>query len=117
MDASPQKLVTAILPTETDALRLLKRLKEELGIASANLNYARGVGHITRDRSVRATSSQKEILSVVVPEARGDEVFDWLRSAAEIDRPHGGILYVQSLALATHYTLPDVPEEEGEPGP
>lgn len=115
MDAAPQKLVTAILPLEVDMLRLLRRLRDELGIAAANLSHARGMGRITRDRSVRATTSQKEILSVVVPEARADEVFAWLRTAADIDRPHGGILYMQSLALATHYRLPDLPEEEDEP--
>lgn len=117
MDAVPQKLITAILPSEIDELRLLKRIRDELGIAAANLNYARGMGHITRDRARAASSTQKEILSLVVPEAQADEVFAWLYDAAEIDRPHGGIIYMQSLALATRYALPDgVPDEVDEPG-
>ena len=109
-----EKLITAILPTDVDALRVLRRLKDEQGIPSANLNFARGVGRMTRDRSVTSESSQREILSVVVPEARGDELFAWLFEAADIDRPHGGIIYMQTLAEATEYTLPDLPEEAGE---
>ena len=110
-----RKLITAILPMDVDALRVLKRLKDEQGIVSANLNFARGMGRITRDRSVASETSQREILSVVVPAERCDALFAWLYEAADIDRPHGGIIYVQPLAEASEYTLPDVPEEAGEP--
>lgn len=109
-----QKLITAILPTDVDALRVLRRLKDEQSIPSANLSFARGLGRMTRDRSVTSESSQREILTVVVPDARSDELFAWLFEAADIDRPHGGIIYMQTLAEATEYTLPDVPEEVGE---
>ena len=67
-----------------------------------------------RGRSLTSESSQREILSVVVPEARADALFAWLFEAADIDRPHGGILYMQTLAEATAYTLPDLPAEAGE---
>ena len=109
-----QKLITAILPTDVDALRIIRRLKDEQAIPSANLNFARGVGRMMRGRSLTSESSQREILSVVVPEARADALFAWLFEAADIDRPHGGILYMQTLAEATAYTLPDLPEEAGE---
>lgn len=109
------KLIVAILPTDVDALRVLKRLKEEQGIVSANLNYARGMGHITRDRSLRTETTQREILSLVVPAERSDAIFAWLYEAADVNRLHGGIVYVQPLAEATEYRLPDVPEEAGEP--
>lgn len=110
-----QKLIVAILPTDVDALRILKRLKEEQGVVSANLNYARGMGRITRDRSVSSETTQREILSVLAPVERADALFAWLFDAADMARPHGGIVYMQPLAEATEYTLPDVPEEAGEP--
>mgnify|MGYP006273667231 FL=1 len=109
------KLLTAILPMDVDALRILKRLKEEQDVLAANLNYARGMGHVTRDRASTAEVSQREILSVVVPAERADELFAWLFAAADIDRPHGGILFMQPLAETTEYSLPDLPEEAGEP--
>ena len=109
-----QKLITAILPTDVDALRIIRRLKDEQAIPSANLNFARGVGRRMRDGSLTSESSQREILSVVVPEARADALFAWLFEAAAVDRPHGGIIYMQTLAEATEYTLPDLPEEAGE---
>jgi len=115
MGTAPRKLITAILPMDVDALNVLNRLKVEKGILAANLNFARGMGRITRDRDA-SDSSQREIMSVVVDTERCDEIFAWLFEAAEIDRPHGGIIYSQALAEATVYTLPDLPEETGEPG-
>lgn len=109
------KLIVAILPTDVDALRLLKRLKEEQGIVAANVHFARGMGHVTRDRSVSTETTQREILSFVVPEARSDELFAWFYAAADMHRPHGGIVYLQPLAAASPYMLPDLPEEVGEP--
>ena len=108
------KLLTAILPSDADALAIVRRLKEERGVVAVNVNSARGLGHITRDRAESLESGQREILTVVVPSDEADGLFDWLREAADIDRPHGGILYQQTLAEATEYTLPDVPDEEGD---
>lgn len=112
---SAHKLITAILPTDVDTLRLLERLKVEVGIVAADLHFARGTGRLMRERSAAAEVAQREILTAVVPAERADELFAWIYEAADIGRPHGGIIYLQSLGEATEYTLPDLPEEPGEP--
>ena len=35
--------------------------------------------------------------------------------AADINRPHGGIMYMHGLKRTSEYTLPDLPDEEKSP--
>lgn len=107
-----QKLITCILP-HGRALPVLEALKEELGILTATMHHARGSGRMTplAWRGV-GEAAEKDVISVVVPAPRADEVFGFIRERAEIDRPHGGILYQQPLWKSTEFTLPDVPESD-----
>ena len=107
-----QKLITCILPKGI-AKGVVERLKTEQGIMTANINNARGVGKITplAYRGIGA-QSEKEILTVVVPEKTADEVFEFIHEAADINKPHGGIMYLHGLHKATPFTLPEIPEED-----
>lgn len=106
------KLISAILPKGV-ALNVVGLLKQEKGITTANFNYARGVGKLTpmKYRGV-GEQSEKEVLTVVVDEARGDEIFEYVYSIAEINRPHGGLIYMHPLMQSTEYHLPEMLEEE-----
>ncbi|WP_308874229.1 hypothetical protein [Thiothrix subterranea] len=39
-------------------------------------------------------------------------MFAYIYELAEINRPHGGLMYMHGLLAATPYTLPELPEEE-----
>ncbi len=106
------KLITAILPKGI-ALELIDQLKVEKDLTTANLSFARGMGRLTpaKFRGI-GEQSEKEILSVVVEAERGDEIFEYLFHAANIDRPHGGIIYMQKLMMSTDFQLPEMVEEE-----
>lgn len=106
------KLITCILP-KGKALPVLEALRAEQGIISANINNARGTGRITL-RAFRTgySETEKEVLRVVVPEERADELFEFIFDRAEIDRPHGGIMYQTALDIASTFELPDLPEED-----
>lgn len=108
----PHKLITAILPKGRGS-NLVKKLVTELGIATVNVNYARGLGRITplRHRGVGETT-EKSIVSVMVEAERADEVFEYIFYEAEINRPHGGMMYQQPLLATTAFTLPDLEEED-----
>ena len=111
--AKPSKLITCILP-KGEAMPVLKRLKQEFSIITANINHARGSGRLTplAHRGV-GEQTEKEILSVVVDEAHAEEVFAYIFSVAGIDRPHGGLLFQSALSLATQYQIPtDLPPEK-----
>jgi nitrogen regulatory protein PII len=109
---SPQKLITVILPKGRDK-ELVHKLVDELGIQSVNVNFARGLGRITplRHRGVGETT-EKSIVTVLVDEQRADEVFEYIFYEADINRPHGGLMFQQPLLASTAFKLPDLEEED-----
>ncbi len=88
-------------------------LKSRYGIITANMNFARGVGRLT-PLAYRGIGEQteKEILTVVVSEAQADEIFTFIYHDANINRPHGGLMYMHPLQQNIPFSLPDIPEEE-----
>ena len=110
--SQPYKQITAILP-KGKGLSVLKQLKEQKSLVSANLNYARGVGRMTplKYRGV-GEQTEKEMVSVIVPVDRADEIFEFIYDIAKINNPHAGILYMNALSMANEFLLPDdIPEE------
>jgi nitrogen regulatory protein PII len=111
MEYQTQKLITCILPKGI-ALDVIKLLKEQYDIVSANINNARGVGKITPliYRGIGA-QSEKEILTVVVKEDIADELFEFIYNEANINRPHGGLMFMNKLSKASIYRMPEVEPE------
>lgn len=105
------KLITGILPGGK-AMEVLKKLKEEKGIITAQVNTARGMGKLT-PRAYRGVGEQteKQILNVIIAADRADEIFEFIYHEAHIDRPHGGIIFMTRLQQSTPFILPDIPEE------
>ncbi len=92
---------------------MVQTLRNEKGIVTANVNNARGLGKLTRHTYRRlGDQTEKQILTVVVPDDQADEIFEFIYHEAQIDRPHGGLIYVSKLERATPFVLPDLPEEE-----
>lgn len=108
---SSQKLISCILPKGV-AHGVLSSLRSELGVITAHINNARGVGKITplAHRGLGG-QSEKEILTVIVDDERADEVFEFIYVAAEVNRPHGGLMVQVPLQRATSFELPDLPAE------
>lgn len=107
----PSKLITCVLP-KGRALPVVRALKNECGIVTAHVNYARGTGRITlRAFRKRIPATEKEILQVVVPAERQEELFAFIFERAGLDRPHGGLMFQTDLSAASPFTLPDLPEE------
>ena len=106
------KMISAILPKGV-VRDVVCMLRKEKGITTANFNYARGIGKLTpmKYRGV-GEQSEKEILTVVVDEAQGDEIFEYIYNVAEINRPHGGLMYMHSLSLSSEYILPATLQDE-----
>lgn len=105
------KLITCILPLGRSA-PVVRALSRDQGIDTTSVSYARGVGRITplAHRGVGETT-EKEILTVAVVAERADAIFEFIYDEAGIDRPHGGLMFMHRLALATEFSLPDLPEE------
>jgi len=106
------KLITCILPKGM-AIAILTKLKDEKGINRAQINSARGMGKIT-PLAYRGVGGQaeKDILDIIVSQTQADEIFYYIYEEADINRPHGGIIYMRQLGKSTPFTLPDIPNEE-----
>ena len=106
------KLISAILPKGV-ALGVIRKLREEKYINAANMNYARGNGRlIPIKHGSGVIEPEKEILTVVVEEERGEEIFEYIYLLADINKPHGGLMYMHALIKNSEYVLPDNLEEE-----
>ena len=106
-----EKLITCIVP-HGRALPVLEALKEELGILATTIHHARGTGRMTPLvwRGVGEVA-EKDVMSVIVPASRAEEVFGFIYEHGGLNQPHGGILYQQPLAKSTECHLPDLPDE------
>ena len=106
-NAGSLKLITCILYRK-GAINVLEALHQK-GIHSAFMNHARGsaIGD-QEDEKGQVQEFEKEILNVVVPESDADDVFQFIFETANIDRAHGGLMYMESLKGGTTYQLPNV---------
>ncbi len=107
-----QKLITCVLPKGI-ALDVVTALKSEMNIVTLSINSARGMGKITplAYRGIGA-QSEKEILNVVTTSQKADEVFEFIYFKADINRPHGGMMYQCDLTFASPFMLPDLNEQD-----
>jgi hypothetical protein len=105
------RLIGAILPQGV-AAEVLRRLHEEKGIDRACVGGARGLHHLLQFAPRETVEVVPvEVLNLVVPAARADELFEFLFEAAGVDHPDGGIVFQHALSGAMPFVLPDLPEE------
>lgn len=103
------KFITVIVPQGKGmallhALYEKKMLRAALGTARAPFTYLRRTGGMAR--TVRH-SVEKDILTVLVPAEKADEVFGFLFDIANVGAEHGGFMFQGSLARASDFKLPD----------
>lgn len=106
------KLITAILP-KGEGSKLVKKLKDQKNVITANSSHARGVGRMAplKYRGV-GEQSEKDMVTVIVHPERSEEIFEYIYREQEIDTPHAGILYISNLNFSSLYELPVDMEEE-----
>jgi hypothetical protein len=110
---SEARLVCCVLPHGT-GLRLEERLFRELGMTRVDLHSARGfIGSDPRNLFNRV---ERDVLRVVVEEARADEIFEWLYREAQVGTQEGRFLYSARITQSTEYRLPaGIPLEASRP--
>ena len=106
---SAHKLITCIIPAGR-GLALIEQLRE-LGVDSAQVHHARGVGKSSRRRHGVSHYAEREVVQALVALSRADEVFEFLYAAAEIGRPHAGMLFMEKVPHGIPLVLPDLPDE------
>lgn len=115
MPGGAAKLITCILPDNGTDRRVLRMLRDELGITRAHSVHCRGMAVLQaakaqRDKVPKAMLAR--VLSVVVDEQQADEVFAFICEHAGIDQPDSGTVYMTALHFATPLAMPaGLPEE------
>lgn len=117
-DFPQAKIITCILPDEGQDMILLKALRTEKGIISANTFQCRGFGLKLRRRYMgkhQVAGYSVRVVTVVVEEDQADDLFEYIYYTVNFDHPCPGLIYQGSLLAATPYTLPaGVLEEKDE---
>jgi hypothetical protein len=103
------KVITCIMPAGR-GLELIEQLRE-LGVVSAQVHHARGVGKSSKRRRGVSLYAEREVVQALVEAHRADEVFEFLYAAAEIGRPHAGMLLMEKAIHGIPLVLPDLPDE------
>lgn len=103
------KLVTCFLPAGR-AIEVLERLRKEHGLDSILYHHARGVGVGTRRGRDSAVAAEREVISVLAPEARAEEIFRFVFFAAGLDEPNTGMVLMERVLRASPFELPEIPE-------
>lgn len=106
MNASgPLKLITCILYRKA-GIAVLQALHER-GINSAFMNHARGsaIGD-HEDEKGQVQEFEKEIVTVVVNESQAEDTFQFIFETANIDRAHGGLMYMETLHSGIQMSMP-----------
>jgi len=117
-DFPQAKIITCILPDEGQDMALLKALRTEKGIITANTSQCRGFGLQLRRKYMgkhQVAGYLVRVVTVVVEADQADDLFEYIYYQVNFDHPCPGLIYQGNLMVATPYTLPaGVFEEEGE---
>ena len=108
------KLITCILPDDGRDKDLLKALRSEHGIITANTFQCRGLGPGTEKKGKKLTVSSVRVVTVVTPPEKADELFEYIYHKMGFDAPiqASSIIYQGDLLGATTFQLPQgVPDE------
>lgn len=94
------KLITCIA-SEDKTQEAVLGLEKDYGIQAMVDYFARGFGRSTISAAEGlGQQTEKTIMTVLVKAEQVDEIFAYLYFAADLDRPHGGIIYVTSINQA-----------------
>jgi len=95
--ASHQKLITCIVP-EANAIKAAAALREKYGPYTINHHFARGIGKSSPlIKRGLGEKTEKVVLNVIVEKKMADEIFEFLYHETDINRPRGGLIYINSI--------------------
>ena len=100
------KVIHCLLPPGT-ASGVMERLYAEKGIAGTFHHHARGGGISTRKGRESFHFVEREIATVLVPEERADEIFEYLYFTTGVNQPHAGMILMERTLLARSVVLPE----------
>jgi len=114
LPCEPARRIRVILPDDGSDRRLLEGLWRDKAIVRADTVSVRAVAALREAHSRRGRLPEPvlaRLVTVIVSPADADDLFDYIYATAQIGRPGGGTVFMDLLAGATLYELP-----QGLPG-
>ncbi|MFQ5519568.1 MAG: hypothetical protein ACE5E3_06175 [Mariprofundus sp.] len=98
--SNTHKLITCVVP-EANASEGAEALRQQYGLQTITHHFARGTGKSAPliKRGV-GEQTEKVVLSVIVETGVADEVFEFLYHAVDINRPRGGLMFMNAIHAA-----------------
>ncbi len=108
------KLITCIAPE--DRVRVaVDGLSNKYGIQAMVYHYARGFGRSSPlVKRGLGQQTEKVIISVLVSSKQADDIFAYIYQAADLNRPHGGIIYITAISKSKTSPHIDIPKKAAE---
>jgi hypothetical protein len=111
----PAKMMVCMLPDDGTDMKIMRQLRKEKDVTRAESTACRGVNNLQASKTRRGRLPEPtlyRLLTIIVTEAEGDDVFDFVHEIAQIGQPGRGALVQTTILGATRYVMPDdVPEE------
>ncbi|MDA1371664.1 MAG: hypothetical protein O2971_13015 [Proteobacteria bacterium] len=102
--------IVCILPKGKASI-VVSGLIKDFDIHDANFYHARGVGKFSaKSSSGLGEQREKDILDVVVSKEQAEEIFDYIFHKAEMNKPHGGLVYMVKVPIMALMQLPEPSE-------
>lgn len=107
------KLITCVVPDDGRDSKILKGLRADKGIITANSFKCRGVGASSGSRNKKALKAEAvRVVAVVVAAEKADKMFSYLYEQAGFTEAGPGFMYQSDLIGATPFILPEgIPDE------
>lgn len=101
------KMIVCILGHGT-GVNVIARLFEEKGLSTSNVTSGRGISASASTHVGSEGGTEVDLLNVAVPTERADEIFNFIYDAANLDRPHAGLIFQYAISFVTPFELPEM---------
>jgi len=100
------KVIHCFLPMGR-AVEVMEKVRVEKGINSTFHHHAMGGGTSTRKGRESFHFLEREIATLLVPESRADEIFEYLYFTAGLNHPHTGMVLMEKTLMARAMCMPE----------